>query len=133
MHNRWPRLVLSTMLLLAYLLTACSPISKTPGLALVPALDEQSLASTIKRSLAFLPNVGQADSAILFHTLSSPNTLLFAHHGVAFVLPSSNQAAGLFGTGRGLGDANPAASPDPALLHMRFLAASPDAKVGGQD
>jgi hypothetical protein len=74
-------IILST-LLIAALLTACSPLESISDAASVRGADEQAAMSTSRRSMAFVPNAGQIAPTVLFSTLGSASTLFFARHEV---------------------------------------------------
>ena len=116
--------ILSTLLIMAPL-TACSPP--------VRGADEQAGISTSRRSMAFVPNAGQMDSAALFSTLGSVGALFFTRHEVVFPWPSSDRAAGLSGGLLGLSEPERTVPAEPTSLYLHFEGASPDTQVVGED
>jgi hypothetical protein len=122
------RIVVAT-LLLALLLSACSPLQQPPAPA--PALDtdrQPGLSET-----AFVPNAGQMNPKVLFHSLGSATTLYFALHEVILPLPSHRDLAQVFSLLVRRGTSEPALRAEPAILHLRFEGAGPATEVVGGD
>jgi len=124
--------ILMTMFLLVAPLLSCSPLRSVPVSAPAPGIGEQLSVSTIERSLAFVPNVGQSDPVVLFRTLGSASTLFFTRHEVVLTLLST-RGAGLFAGLARLGQTDVAAPAEPAVLRLRFEGANPDAEVLGEE
>jgi hypothetical protein len=126
--------ILSTVVLIVFLFSifgsACSPQKEeTDSSALMSGADMNSDPP----QMAFVPNQGQFDPAILFRTLGSSSTLLFAHHEVMLPFPVSHPSAGLFTERMKSGQKEAAVSADPAVLRLRFENANPQVDVLGED
>lgn len=129
MSNRPFSVIVLSVLLPIALLAACSPLQNLS--ALPPVLDTD--VPTGKRSTAFVPNLGQADPAVLFRTLGSASTLFFAHHEVVLPLPSPAQVAEIFSGRVGPGKSERDVLAEPAVLRLRFEGANPDTHVVGEE
>jgi len=133
MSSRLFSVIILSTLLITVLLTASSPLGSTSDAAPAPGTDEEAGTSTSRRSMAFVPNAGQINPAVLFSTLGSASTLFFTRHGVVFPLPSSDRAAGPLSRLLGSGEAEPAAPAEPTSLYLHFEGASPDTQVVGEE
>jgi hypothetical protein len=125
MSGRLFSVIILSTLLIAALLTACSPP--------VRGTDGEAGISTSRRSTAFVPNAGQMDPAVLFSTLGSASTLFFTRHEVVFPLPSSDRAAELFSGLLGLSKSEHAVPAELTSLYLHFEGASPDTQVVGEE
>jgi len=133
MSSRPFSVIILSMLLITVLLTPCSPLESTPEAAPAPGADDEAGISTSRRSMAFVPNAGQIDPAVLFSTLGSASTLFFTRHEVVLPLPSSDRAAGLFSGLLGLSESERAVPAEPSSLYLHFEGASPDTQAVGEE
>jgi len=122
-----PVLVVS-ILLTAALLAACSP----PPQAASQAQVSEAGAASGRRSIAFVPNLGQTDPTILFRVLGSTSTLFFARREIVLPLPYTTGRTSPF-SGLFSGEKTETEARDQAhVLRLRFEGTSVDGQVVGQ-
>jgi len=125
-----------TFLVVVTLLAACSPRGTLPAPAPSAGADQQPAAAMRGRAIAFVPNPGLGDPAILFRTLDAAGMVYFGLHEVLLPLRGSQRTSALFDALRRPDSPEGVASPEPAspaMLRLRFEGANPAAQVSGEE
>ncbi len=135
MNTRFLSILVLSALLVAPLMTGCASRSVSPAPVTASDVAQAFDVTVATLTTAFVPNPGLGDTSLLFRTLGAGGMVYFGLQELLFPLPSPSQASPLARAFARPDEKPPSPSAEaapPAMLRMRFEAASSTVQVVGE-